>query len=216
MLFLAVFCGFLAEYQLEHIIEHNKEKEYMRSMVEDLEQDTTEINRVTSLITSYDNYSDTLLTLLESPDKKDTDYLKRLYFMHYSLGADLASLSQRTIAQLKNAGGLRLIRNKNVADSITLYDSKSQYLSAIFKSYDEVSSTVYDAGKGIFDNQYIRHGFKNGAISLLTNDGYVLRQYSNCIFTFQGVGRYYQRYLIEQKKLAIDLISLIKRKYHFK
>ena len=25
MLFLAVFCGFLAEYQLEHTIEHNRE-----------------------------------------------------------------------------------------------------------------------------------------------------------------------------------------------
>ena len=28
MLFLAVFCGFLAEYQLEHTIEHRKEKQY--------------------------------------------------------------------------------------------------------------------------------------------------------------------------------------------
>ena len=26
MLFLAVFCGFLAEYQLEHVIEHQREK----------------------------------------------------------------------------------------------------------------------------------------------------------------------------------------------
>ena len=29
MLFLAVFCGFLAEYQLEHKIEKDREKEYM-------------------------------------------------------------------------------------------------------------------------------------------------------------------------------------------
>ena len=28
MLFLAVFCGFLAEYWLEHIIEHQREKKY--------------------------------------------------------------------------------------------------------------------------------------------------------------------------------------------
>ena len=27
MLFLAVFCGFLAEYQLEHIIEKDREKQ---------------------------------------------------------------------------------------------------------------------------------------------------------------------------------------------
>ena len=39
---------FLAEYQLEHIIEHNKEKEYMISMVEDLAQDTIEVNRANS------------------------------------------------------------------------------------------------------------------------------------------------------------------------
>ncbi len=29
MLFLAVFCGFLAEYQLEHVIENNREKQFM-------------------------------------------------------------------------------------------------------------------------------------------------------------------------------------------
>ena len=31
MLFLAVFCGFLAEYQLEHTIEKDREKQYIRS-----------------------------------------------------------------------------------------------------------------------------------------------------------------------------------------
>jgi hypothetical protein len=32
MLFLAVFCGFLAEYQLEHVIENNREKQFIRSL----------------------------------------------------------------------------------------------------------------------------------------------------------------------------------------
>ena len=40
MLFLAVFCGFLAENQREHMIEHQREKEYIKSFVEDLEIDT--------------------------------------------------------------------------------------------------------------------------------------------------------------------------------
>ena len=42
MLFLAVFCGFLAENQREHIVEHQREKEYMKSMLEDLKHDTSE------------------------------------------------------------------------------------------------------------------------------------------------------------------------------
>ena len=29
MLFFAVFCGFLAEYKLEHVIEHQKEKHWL-------------------------------------------------------------------------------------------------------------------------------------------------------------------------------------------
>jgi hypothetical protein len=44
MLFLAVFCGFLAEYQLEHKIEKNREKQFMVSMIEDLKADTSAIS----------------------------------------------------------------------------------------------------------------------------------------------------------------------------
>ena len=40
MLFLAVFCGFLAEYQLEYKNEHDREKVNMQNMLEDLNSDT--------------------------------------------------------------------------------------------------------------------------------------------------------------------------------
>lgn len=40
MLFLAVFCGFLAEYQLEHTIEHQREKEYARALYDELYADS--------------------------------------------------------------------------------------------------------------------------------------------------------------------------------
>ena len=40
MLFLAVFCGFLAEYFLEHRIEKEKGKQYILSMIEDLKSDS--------------------------------------------------------------------------------------------------------------------------------------------------------------------------------
>jgi hypothetical protein len=39
MLFLAVFCGFLAENQREHMIEHQREKQYIGSFYEDLTAD---------------------------------------------------------------------------------------------------------------------------------------------------------------------------------
>ena len=44
MLFLAVFCGFLAEYQLEHKIEKDRAKQYVYSLYEDLKTDTARLN----------------------------------------------------------------------------------------------------------------------------------------------------------------------------
>jgi hypothetical protein len=39
MLFLAVFCGFIAGYMLEHRIEKEREETYLQSMIEDLKTD---------------------------------------------------------------------------------------------------------------------------------------------------------------------------------
>src|SRR5688572_1571054 len=43
MLFLAVFCGFLAENQREHMIEYQREKKYVRSLLQDLKTDTAKL-----------------------------------------------------------------------------------------------------------------------------------------------------------------------------
>jgi len=46
MLFLAVFCGFLAEYQLEHKIEKDRELQFIKSLTTDLQDDITSLNTV--------------------------------------------------------------------------------------------------------------------------------------------------------------------------
>ena len=43
MLFLAVFCGSLAENWREHSAEHQRAKEYSKTLIEDLASDTTEL-----------------------------------------------------------------------------------------------------------------------------------------------------------------------------
>jgi len=50
MLFLAVFCGFLAEYQLEHKIENDRGKQYIISFFDDLKYDTSHL---TAVINNY-------------------------------------------------------------------------------------------------------------------------------------------------------------------
>ena len=46
MLFLAVFCGFLAENQREHMVEHQRETKFIRSLSSDLEADTTRLGSI--------------------------------------------------------------------------------------------------------------------------------------------------------------------------
>ena len=216
MLFLAVFCGFLAEYQLEHTIEHQREKDYMQSMLEDLALDTLEINRISSLNNTNAKYIDTLLNTLRLPSVRDSSTRKKLYdFMTASMAGNLAVFTQRTLSQLKNAGGLRLIRKKEVANLISLHDSKIQYLNVIAKSLDETTTDATRVGSEIFDLNYYRvdHDHK---YELITYDPKIRKKFSNCAQIVQNVLFYYNDNLQDEKNVAIQLMQLIKKEYHLK
>ena len=62
MLFLAVYCGFLAENLREHKVETTREKQYIISMIEDLSADTTNL---AATIKSYDGMELKLDTVLK-------------------------------------------------------------------------------------------------------------------------------------------------------
>ena len=68
MLFLAVFCGFLAEYQLEHKIEKDRELQFITSLISDLKDDTLTITKQIHDAESGIILFDTLSRLLESTE----------------------------------------------------------------------------------------------------------------------------------------------------
>src|SRR5580765_8591160 len=78
MLFLAVFCGFLAEYKLEQTIERHRENEYIISMIEDLKADTANINTHASLRIDRRRRMDSLSYFLNQPD-----YLSHTALIYY-------------------------------------------------------------------------------------------------------------------------------------
>lgn len=121
MLFLAVFLGFLAENLREQSVEHHREKDYIHSLVEDLKSDTLQSNKILILLNRQKAGIDSLMAALASPeilDKSNNAY--RLW--NKNIGFPDFLSNDRTIQQLKNSGGLRLIRNKAVSDSIMKYD----------------------------------------------------------------------------------------------
>jgi hypothetical protein len=214
MLFLAVFLGFIAENIREQSVERHREKEYMQSMIEDLAQDTLEVNRVSLVNIAAIGNLDTLMDLLKLPLSSDTATRKKLYsFLPASMGAELCVFTQRTLSQLKNAGGLRLVRKNEVANQISLYDSKIQYLVIIAKSLDEVTTDEDRIGSEIYDLNYYRNHHDSN-YDLTTYDPKILKKFSNFAQVEQNVFAFYEAHLQEEKQLAIRLIKLIKKGYH--
>ena len=137
MLFLAVFCGFIAENWREQLREHRREKEFIRSIVEDIKSDTLQSNKTILQLKRIRSGIDSVLILLSSPEIFDnSNDAYRLWTKN--LGLEVFVSNDRTIQQLKNSGELRLIRNKAVSDRIMKYDQT-------LKKYYTQSNLMYSA-----------------------------------------------------------------------
>ena len=120
MLFLAVFCGFLAENIRERTVERHREKQFIQSYIEDLKTDTASIRQILAFRKQKMERMDSLMLLLNSQNIKGHE--NELYFFGRTLIRTLWFRSNdRTISQLKNSGSLRLIRNEQAADSMISY-----------------------------------------------------------------------------------------------
>ena len=71
MLFLAVFCGFLAENWREHIVEQQRETVLMKSMLKDLRADTTFFGQMTRFISLSNSHIDSLIFLIKNNNDWD-------------------------------------------------------------------------------------------------------------------------------------------------
>jgi hypothetical protein len=129
MLFLAVFCGFLAENQREHMVKRHLEKEYIVSMIEDLKNDSALLAlSINKLIPYHLAWLDSTVHLFQMPDLNGKD---RLIYQAFMIGTTWGynfHPTQRTLSQL-HSEGYRLIRNKNAAKTIgQLEDQYKFYL----------------------------------------------------------------------------------------
>ncbi|HET9432277.1 MAG TPA: hypothetical protein VFO37_00910 [Chitinophagaceae bacterium] len=156
MLFLAVFCGFLAEYQLEHVIENQREKKYAVSLMEDLMKDTTELNAV---ILFWEKYNSRIDTMRNEIEEEPTE---RNPLLLYQCAArqqnnNTFSYHDRTIKQLKNSGNFRLIRKKVVTDSLVEYDGLIENtISNIQASYNNLSDQRREMQDQLFNSKFYR------------------------------------------------------------
>lgn len=132
MLFLAVTLGFFVENQREHFIEHKREIQFINSLIEDVALDTNELNQIHQRRVVRETMLDSLVLLLNSPDRNE--HMVSIYYFgrHIQRLFPLSfTYHDRTIQQLKNSGNLRLIRNHKAANEIVLYDARVRDMEII-------------------------------------------------------------------------------------
>ena len=223
MLFLAVFCGFLAEYQLEHVIENSKEKQFMISLAEDLESDTAELKKALKVCDLVSQYTDSVLIFLS------TYKMGEELPIHFDNIIGTAGQRQnlintdRTSIQLKNSGSMRLIRKKVVSDAILGYwksieasgVSLDRYM--IYREAGRAISFKLWVGQTVYHRGMLVSLDSIKTLRVIDPDKKKWDELANLMAISAVITRgAHTSNLIDQLNQATQLIVLIKKEYHLK
>ncbi|TAL42907.1 MAG: hypothetical protein EPN92_10945 [Chitinophagaceae bacterium] len=113
MLFLAVFCGFLAENQREHIVEHQREKQYAKELYAEFFADSIVVADKIKLRLEKEKDMDYLNSYLKD---SSLTLLPREFYPAYTTVMYLANTysfepKDGILSQLKSSGSLRYFKN---------------------------------------------------------------------------------------------------------
>lgn len=222
MLFLAVFCGFLAEYQLEHKIEKDREKQYIRSLIADLDENERQVGQ--SIVSQEKRIlmMDSMIHLLNNPGRIRGNEGLLYYFARISPRMQPLPVNTRTFEQLKNSGNFRLIRNIETSNRIMTYYETITLLRMVeelyqkeFESYKSIASRIFDPAV------FMSMETKNGEI-IRTSENPALQSYDNGALKQLAVFSVYMngsaRGIIQQSKKfrddGIEMMDYLKKEYH--
>ena len=222
MLFLAVFCGFLAEYQLEHKIERDREKQFMSSLINDIKEDISFINEQQTIYKRKQELLDSLINMVHStPVTLNTNDL--YYYARLASKNDIFPANTRTIDQMKNAGGFRLIRKEQVANAIMSYYSELPQIQSLelteqseTNEYRKIAVQIFSASvfNEINSTSKVVRPSNNPALRIV--DKKLLGDLAGWVHYIKNtrIG------LAEYKKSLVEkgekLIRLIQKEYHLK
>ena len=226
MLFLAVFCGFLAENFREHYVERERAEQYMVSFYQDLRADTAKL----SADIAWDQ--DKLAILNGMTDCYDT--LRKNWLSTRCLWALVTKsmanrrfiLTDRTLKQLANAGGFRLLKKED-ADSIASYESQyntiDDFQATIFQqSQDNVRNTFNEMADFNANGRMLRTTSSSDSIQienrlplLFSNDKVLINKYFNQLFLYAKVTRTHVGQMEKLKEKAVGLMEYFKSEHKF-
>ncbi|MEP6927128.1 MAG: hypothetical protein ABI834_05800 [Ginsengibacter sp.] len=223
MIFLAVFMGFIAENIRERISDKEKEKEYIHSFIQNLQDDTSRLNTIIAENKKKIIGLDSLVSLsfknIDLPENRRSLYrLTGQFATYYSLFTG----SDATMQQLKNSGGLRLIRKNHVADSIAKYDIEMDEVKEGEKYYNKAMDDCFQSIIQVLDFSvyYDTTYFKNGSYTnkmppLLIYEKQKIKFFFNEVINEKFTTRNYIYHLKARLSFALRMIAFLKKEYNF-
>ena len=222
MLFLAVFLGFVAENKREHVVEGNREKQFIQSLANDITADTARLKIIINERNKRERKLDSLTLLLNNNSSPLNNNL--IYFYAVPAARSLAFRfvpNDGTMQQLKNSGAFRLIRNRVVADSIAKYDVSVRNIlrqvdleENLIHDYRQASSKIFNAL--IFDRMLDSNNnvlFPVEDVALLPYQTSDLDTWNYKMYSMKALNkasRRDSRLLLQQ---AVNLLGTLKREY---
>jgi len=121
MLFLAVFAGFLAENQREHIVEHQRERKFANRLLSDLRQDSLFFETRIQLLEKRQQTHEQFLKIMTNPAGVTDSAVNRGFVRILLLTKTNNDFTTATYNQMKTSGSLRYIVNDNLTTSLQKY-----------------------------------------------------------------------------------------------
>jgi len=224
MLFLAVYLGFLVENLREHKIEHNRAAKYIESFYEDLKTDTARLNRLiggeTTKVQNLSSFKSCYDSLLQGKDPRSFLGIIKNSMFNVALLPE-----QRTIVQLTNAGGYRLLKKED-ADSITSYVQRCNVIENYERTaYQQTQDNLRNLFNKVIDfsanislnKNLLEQPFPDAdsvAINIIaTTASPVLSEYFNTLLQYIRVIVNHRNSMMRVRQKAIALIAYFRKKY---
>ena len=224
MLFLAVFCGFIAENFREHYVERERAEQYISSFYLDLKTDTARL----SADIAWDR--DKLATLNGMTACYDT--LRKNWqstsclwaLVNKSMANKRFVLTDRTLKQLANAGGFRLLKKED-ADSITsyetMYNTMDDFQATIFQqAQDNVRNTFNEMADFNANGRMLTAINSSDSIEientiplLYTKDLKLVNKYFNQLYLYARVTRTHMHQMERLKEKAVGLMKYVRAEH---
>ena len=218
MLFLAVTAGFFVENQREHYSEKEKGRQYIESFVEDLRIDTTRFSNIIRFYKQKEIELDHLYACYDSVRHNQNPTTSLQKIINATNGfADLV-YTDRTLEQLKNAGGLRLLEKED-ADSIIKYDVFLRFVLRTESTSMQVKATeVRNTRSAVFVFSDIMDttfgtNVMPSRLELVSDDKGLLNRFFNELIFYRGTCGRMELLITMLRERAARSIAFFTKKY---